>query len=848
MDWHPSREGEMRASHMAGWRSRLLRLRLGGVLVGELLVAGIAGGALYVSILAGGPLSAAGQRYAIAAAVLTGLLGFLGARAGGYRLRRRREAQVDREPAAGTGHSVISNLPPRNPNFTGRAELLKELHDRLASQAAAAVVQTQAVHGLGGVGKTQLAIEYAHRFADAYDLVWWMPAEQPASLTAALASLARRLGVPQSADVAEMVLKLWEALRQRDRWLLIYDNAENAGDIEPYRPPAGSGHVLITSRSQAWGGIATTLRIDVLDRTESVAFLRKRLGARPSAVIESLAEQLGDLPLALEQAAAYMEETQTEPDDYLELFRGRAAELLQRGSPTSYEERVATTWEISLRRIQATVPAAEGLLCLFAFLASDEIPYDLATGHPEAVPEALGTAARDPLTYRDAVGALAQYSLVSVRPGTARMPGSISLHRLVQAVVRHRLVPAQQACWAGAAVRVVGASLPTVSDDSHTWPLWQRLVPHALVAGEHALELHAEQEEAANVLDSVAGYLRERGELEQARAAFEQALEIDQAAYGPEHHTVAIDRNNLGTVIQALGDLDGARWQLEQGLVIAIETCGPEHRIVATIRNTLGRVLQNLGNWEGARAQLEQALAIAEAVYDPEHPTVGAVRNTLGGVLQDLGDLDESRRQLERALAIFEAAHGREHPTVAAVLGNLGRVLQDAADWDGAHALLQRALAIDERFYAHDHLSLAVDHNNLGCLFLDMGYLDDAHSELLQAIEIDEAAYGRHHPALGVRRNNLGAVLHRLGDLPAAVAEYEKAFDVVKATYGPWHPSLAVICTNLAAVLADQGDHGAAHSWYERGLEINSHAFGPEHPRTERSREQLAALNGHAGS
>jgi tetratricopeptide (TPR) repeat protein len=827
--------------------SRVLRLlQRRRILGGELLVAGMAGGALYVSILASGPLSAAGQRYAIAAATLTGLLGFLGARAGGYRLRRRlRDARA--QPAVAAEHGVISNLPPRNPNFTGRSRLLMELHDRLASHAATAVVQTQAVHGLGGVGKTQLAIEYAHRFADAYDVVWWIPAERPASLTAALASLARRLGVPQSADVAEMILGLWETLRQRDRWLLIYDNAEKAADLEPYRPPAGNGRVLVTSRSQAWGGIAATLEIDVLDRTESVAFLNRRLGARPSAVIESLAEQLGDLPLALEQAAAYMEETQTEPDAYLQLFRDRAAELLKRGSPTSYDERVATTWEISLRRIQATVPAAEGLLCLFAFLAADDIPYDLATAHPEAVPESLRTAATDPLAYRDAVGALAQYSLVSIRHGTAGRPGTISLHRLVQAVVRNRLEPAQQASWAGAAVRVVDAALPPVSDDAHTWPVWQRLLPHALVAGEHARELHAERERAANVLDSVAGYLRERGELKQARTAFEHVLDIDQATYGAKHHTVAIDRNNLGAVIQALGDLDEARWQLEQGLAIAIQTCGLEHRIVATIRNTLGRVLQNLGDWEGAREQLEQALAITEAVYGPEHPTVGAVRNTLGGVLQDLGDLDESRRQLERALAIFEAAHGPEHPTVGAVRGNLGRVLEDLGDWDGAREQLERALAIDKQFYAHDHLSLAIDHNNLGCLFLDMGHLDDAHSELLRAIEIDEAAYGRHHPALGVRRNNLGAVLHRLGDLPAAVAEYEKAFEVVKATYGPWHPSLAVISTNLAAVLADQGDHGAARSRYEQGLEINSHAFGPEHPRTVRSRELLAGLDGPAG-
>jgi hypothetical protein len=272
---------------------------------------------------------------------------------------------------------AISNLPARNRNFTGREALLTSLRTRLTERSAAAVTQTEAVFGLGGVGKTSLAVEFAHRYASDYELIWWIAAEQPSSIVAGLVGLARRLGVAEQADQDQTITDLWEVLRGRDRWLLIFDNVEHPGALEPYRPPGGGGQVLLTSRHRAWGRVAAPLRLDVLDRPESVAFLTQGTGEQDLDAADAVAEELGDLPLALEEAAAFLEETGVSLARYLQLIRGRMSEVFQletlAGSPETVR-RVATVWSVSLERVHAEAPAAEALLTVCAFLAPEDIP------------------------------------------------------------------------------------------------------------------------------------------------------------------------------------------------------------------------------------------------------------------------------------------------------------------------------------------------------------------------------------------------------------------------------------------------------------------------------------------
>jgi tetratricopeptide (TPR) repeat protein len=496
-----------------------------------------------------------------------------------------------RERFPGLGPKV-SNLAARNLNFSGRGDLLESVHGSLQGGSAAAVVAAGAVHGLGGVGKTQLALEYAYRFASDYEVIWWINAEQATAAVAALAGLARQLGIPELSDQSEMVNRLFGLLRGRDRWLLVFDNAQRPEQLQGLWPPGGGGHVLVTSRWSAWKSRAWAVGLSVLARDESIEFLHRRTGAEDLVALNTLAELVGDLPLALEEAAAYLEETGESLDSYVELVRDRFRELFGLDGRVDDEHGdrhcVATVWSVSLDRVQAEAPAAEALLSLCAFVAPD-LPRALPTEQPQVLPDDLAHAVTDPLVYNRMLAVVGRYSLATVSPTT------IVLHRLVQAVIRARLGQAGERSWAEVAVGHLRASFPNDSGEVRTWPQCERLLPHLLVVAAHAQRLGVAGEAAGWLLDRASTYLRERGQYQQARPLAEQALALTEAALGPDDVQVAWRHDNLGRVLQGLGDLAGARKQLEWALEIGEAALGPDHPTVGTYRNNLGRILDDLG-------------------------------------------------------------------------------------------------------------------------------------------------------------------------------------------------------------------------------------------------------------
>jgi hypothetical protein len=530
------------------------------------------------------------------------------------------------------GHAIeITNLPARNPDFSGRSTLLRELHETLMAGGASAVVQAATVHGLGGVGKTQLALEYAHRHATDYDVIWWVPAEQPLAIPGLLAGLARRLGVPEQADQGELLASLWDALRPRDRWLLVYDNAEGPRELAPYRPPAGSGRVLVTSRTPTWERGTATVRLDVLDRDEAVAFLRLRTGSSDTTNVAEVAEALGNLPLALEQAAAYMDETHTTPADYLALYREHGAELLALGKPLSTEQTVATTWQVSLNQVRTT-PAAQDLLRLSAFLAPDNIPRTLLSQHAKALPRRLRKTVRRPLAYNQAISVLARYSLATVAADT------LTVHRLVQTVVRANLGRDDRR-WVVAAVRLITAAFPLRSNEVSNWSTCAPLLPHALAVVDHGQRLNVEADGWLFLLNQAAHYLWSRGQYRQAVVLLKQAFVGNRRVVGEDHPNTLNAMNSLGVALADLGDLQAARDLHEQTLAARRRVLGEDHPNTLTSMNGLALALADLGDLQAARDLYEQILGVCRRVFGEDHPDTRSSMDNLAKVRRKLSEL-----------------------------------------------------------------------------------------------------------------------------------------------------------------------------------------------------------------
>jgi tetratricopeptide (TPR) repeat protein len=608
------------------------------------------------------------------------------------------------------GQERIWNVPHRrNPNFTGREELLAELRGELTSGKHAAL--TQAVFGLGGVGKTQLATEYAYRYAGEYDVVWWVRSEEAATLAADYAGLAGRLGLPEAnarqQEVIVEAVRNW--LEGHPRWLLVFDNANRPEDVNKYLPGVVKGHVIITSRNPIWGEIASPLQVKVLEPDKGAEFLLSRTRQEDEASARKLSEELGGLPLALAQAGAYIEANGVTITHYLELFQSRREELWagEKG-PLGYERTVSATLSLAIKHVEAEAPASVDLLKLCAFLGPEDIPRSLLTDGKEHLPEQLRERVADELKMNKAIEALRHYSLVDIDMDKS----SLSVHRLVQAVVRDRLGEDESKVWAEAAVAVVNEVFPYDRDDVRTWEECARLLPHALATTAYIEELEVMSGNAGGLLNVVGIYLAGRAQHIEAKSALERSLSIKGVVYGQENAQFTAGLTNLGNVLRELGALQGAKGHLERALAIDEQVFGPDHEKVAVDATSLGLVLRELGDLQGAKAHLERALAIGEKALSPNHPHVASLINNLTSVLQDLGDFDGAKTHLERALVISESVLGPDHPTIAIRVNNLGTVLQELGNLEGAKEHFGRALRILHKFLGEEHPNTVIVRRN----------------------------------------------------------------------------------------------------------------------------------------
>jgi hypothetical protein len=619
----------------------------------------------------------------------------------------------------------VWRVPARNPNFTGRDRMLEELHALLTTDER---VVLQALHGLGGVGKSQLAIEYAHRFASEYTLVWWFDAEQPALLPEQFTTLAPHLGLPAhlaGPDAVELVL---HALRDRQDWLLIFDNATEPSDLLPYRPSSAAGRVLVTSRTPHWSGLGGRLEVDVLNSVESVSLLKRRIPHLTEDVAEALADEMGRLPLALEQAAGYMEMNGTPPETYLNLLRIAQHNLLGQGYVADHVLMDAT-WHISLQRLQQDDSAAVQLLEHASLLAPEPLPIPMLwTGSEPGLPLPLTRDLADPVRRDQILGVLHRYAL-------ARRDGDvIQLHRMVQAAVLRTIPEERRVNLEAATQLLLLTAIPKETQRPEGWPVWAALLPHVLYAcapPRSALQVDV----VFTLLERAGSYLHRRGEVRAARPLLEMSLRLAQSDDGIGEQTIAIVLHNLAAVLLDLNEPTETATAVDlltEALKITEASLGASSPEMAMVLSKLAMAHMRLFGPAAAFPLLERALFIEEAALGPDHPSVGVRLNRLGLCLVDMGQAGAALPLLMRSLDVSEGSQqqGPWHPECGTVHHNIGHALYRLYDLMGAVWELELAVAIRVDVFGETHPS-ARD---------SFAYLANAFGQLL--FEADDPATG----------------------------------------------------------------------------------------------------------
>ncbi|MFC8350766.1 FxSxx-COOH system tetratricopeptide repeat protein [Streptomyces sp. NPDC057280] len=580
----------------------------------------------------------------------------------------------------------VWNVPARNAAFTGRDSMLVHTRETLAANSRVAV---QALHGRGGVGKTQLAIEYAYRFAGEYELVWWITSEDPALIPGQLAALAVDTGAaPAGTPSADAVSAVLAELRTRSRWLLIFDNAEDPAALAPFLP-GGPGHVLITSRNPLWTSYAVPVDVDTLSRTESVALLRAQGAVLTDADASSIAATLDDLPLALAQAAALLVRGLSAEDLNEELV-ANLVEVMAHHPPPGYRAGLAAQVRLTRSSLKAEHPGAAAVVDALALLAPEPFPLTTCAGHiPDQVSALLAETMGSRLAAGSAVEAIARHGLARVQDGT------LQLHRLTQDMLAGLMTGQEHGQARAEAETLLIAAFPGDSAQPRWWPAWQVLLPHALALDPAQLTTSL----GRKVVEDACWYLMDRGQARPVRERLQRLYDSCLQQLGPDHEDTLRAAHCLARAYGDTQDPERALALNEDTLARRRRLNGDDHSRTLDSANSRAVWLRELGRDEEALALDEKALETLRRVLGGEHPDTLTTAASLAAHLARVGRVGEAVVLGEETLAVQRRVLGGEHPDVlrtasnqAIHLGQVGRVGEAVVLEEETHARRRRVL------------------------------------------------------------------------------------------------------------------------------------------------------------
>jgi tetratricopeptide (TPR) repeat protein len=711
----------------------------------------------------------------------------------------------------------------RNAVFTGREQELKTLARALLyNPQKTGTAVPQVITCTIGIGKTQLAVEFCYRYGRFFQGVHWINAEQ--DIASEIAACGAEMELPYwpetTPEQLQVTLRAWQKSRPH---LLVLDSVENPELLHKWLHRLNGFSLLLTSRHHYWSAdLGLQIHpLDLLSPSESLALLRKlapKLKKVPDSELKDIAEQLGNLPLALDLAGRYLDERKTlTPQGYLKELNDLGSVLehpslldwVEGDNPTNHETNLVTTFLLIWQQLNKEKPVdavARKIFLAAGYCAPyisipDKVIYDVVEGDERIADRALKRL----------------YNLGLLTKNT-------SIHHLLAQFARHQDREKK-------ALVIVANVLRSLSYEANMTGLpagFAPLLPH-VEATAHAPELADMRTVADDLWGNLGTHYRIVAQFQKAEDANRQALTIDEEVFGTEHTRTALRLNNLGRVLHAEGKLGGAKQHYEHALAIDEEVLGPTHPTVALRLNNLGVILKDLGDLKGAKEKFERALAIDEQAFNPHHPNVARDINNLGLVLKDTYELEGALNTFERARAIDEVAFGISHPNVARDLQNIGWVLRDMGKFKEALDAFRRAHTIDESAFGPKHPNVATDLNNIGWALREVGSYEEALELFNRARAIDEEAYGSLHPTVARDINNVGFILKDLGRIREAEETLKGALTICEKVYPPDHPEVAGVISRLGVLLKRNGSQEQAKQYFKRALEIDEKAFGSDH-------------------
>ncbi|WP_131738588.1 FxSxx-COOH system tetratricopeptide repeat protein [Actinomadura roseirufa] len=720
---------------------------------------------------------------------------------------------------------VWGNVPPRNIQFTGREELLVELHDSLSAGTTA--VLPHALHGMGGVGKSQLAIEYVYRHLRDYDLIWWVPAEGDGQIRSSLVDLASELALPVGQEAGVAVPAVLEALRVGRpfrNWLLIFDNAEDIPQVRDFFPANGPGKILVTSRNPAWTGVAQPVEVNVFRREESIELLRIRDPELDQLAADHLAEALGDLPLAIEQAAAWLAETAMTVDEYLVLLQEKTNEILaQNTSSSDYPVPVAAAWNVSLERLSANNRPALRLLQMCAYFAPEPISVRILSGarNLEGPDELVDTLA-DPIKLGQAIRAIGQYALAKI----SHRHNTVLLHRLVQQVLRSQLVSTEDAEYRHCAHLLLANADPRNPNTTENWPVYAALLPHI----RFSRLVDSTDKWARGLVLNAIDFLFRWGDYHGSLSLAEQATEVWSETLGADDDQKLDAQMKMGRGLRGLGHHRQAYESDKVARDILVAKYGEEHERSLEAKGYVCIGLRMLGDFAGALEIDRQLYETARRRFGPDEP-ITLTHAFYYGISLRLNGRSEEAEQLDRDTHARQArVIGEDHLSSFSSLAATAADVMESGRYLEARDLFRQLTQRIKARYGTDHPGTIANISSLSVAERKAGDHDAALALSAEALELGRARYGDDSPATVIGALNHAVNLRQTGDLPQSIVVGEQVVERYVQMYGSQHPHTSAARINVAVSLRHSGRVEEARRMDEQALALLVDGVGEEHP------------------